>query len=99
MASSERSSGRALSIAKLMLRDPDGEFGAVFRTRAFEACFEFVYGFVFGRAVGGGEGEEKHVKGKSAHGSQCFFDSIQTRRCRAFHSSLGYLPLAESRKR
>ena len=33
-----------------MLCDPNAEFGAVFGTRAFEARFEFVYGFFLGGA-------------------------------------------------
>jgi hypothetical protein len=73
-------------IAKLMLCDPDAEFGAILGTRAFEACFEFVYGFVLRGAVGGGERQEENVKGKSAHGSQRFFGSMAIRRWVACHS-------------
>jgi hypothetical protein len=46
---------KVVSIAKLVLCDPDTECGAVFGMRAFEACFEFVYGFV----LGGGTHDER----------------------------------------
>src|ERR1035441_9790600 len=70
-----------VGIAELILCDPDGEFGAVLGTGAFEARFELVYGFVLGRAVrvGKGKGNDEHIKGQAAHGSQRFLDRKSTR--------------------
>src|SRR5258706_2318044 len=76
-----------VGIAKLMLCDPDGEFGAVFGPRAFEARFEFVDGFVLSRRTRDeAKGYEIYRNGQPAHGHQCFFGSIAISRCRACHS-------------
>ena len=74
--------------AELILCDADGEIGAVLGTRACEACFEFVHGFVLGRAVSAGDGKDndKHERGKAAHGTQRFFGSMAIRRWVACHS-------------
>ena len=86
--------------AELILCDADGEIGAVLGTRACEARFELVCGFVLGRAVRAGEGKDndKHERGKAAHGTQRFFGSMAIRRWVACHSWSGYFPLATSRK-
>src|SRR5208282_354340 len=77
-----------VGIADLILCDPDGEIGTVLGTRAFEACFELVHGFILGRAVraGKGKGNGEHKKGQAAHGAQRFFGSMAIRRWVACHS-------------
>src|SRR5208282_2904894 len=68
-----------VGIAKLTPCDLHAEFGTVFETRAFQACFQFGYGGVLGGAVAGPECKDKHIQGKLAHGSQRFFGSMAIR--------------------
>ena len=76
-----------VGVAKLMLRDPDAEFGAVFGTRAFEARFEFGLRFrPWQRWQAEASARRSIVEGKSAHGGQRFFGSIAIRRWVACHS-------------
>ena len=66
-----------VGIAKLMLRDPHAEFGAVFGARLLEACLKFVHGLVFG---GSAQQTRARIMSKSsqiamaAHGGQCLWD-------------------------
>jgi hypothetical protein len=79
-----------VSIAELMLCDADAEIGAVFGPRAFDPCFEFVDGFVLGRAVGRRKGKngtitEAHKRQRGAWRSTLLrFNSDQ---------AMGSLPL------
>src|SRR5882724_1841573 len=56
-----------VGVAELKFGDPDARARAILRGCVLDPGLEFVYGFVPGNHRAGGEGEEKHPDGKTAH--------------------------------